>query len=232
VEEFDLAAGVPTTQSGEEVKLYVEGDGLQVKVEVNFVFRGTVLPVTQRPLAAAAQELFTSGIVLPLLDPSELYGGKLVAAMDRQHSRDMFDVLRMLDRVGWQPSIVDCFVAYLAGHSRPIHEVLFPKKLALESSFTNEFTGLTSGEVTLPLLEQTQQRLIAQLPQALTSRHRDFLLSLVRAEPEWALMPFAHLQQLPALQWKLMNLRKLKARDARRFAAQHDDLAARFERLR
>lgn len=231
ISALGFRASLPTTRSGDDVKLFVEGNGLQVKVEVNFVFRGTVLAVTQRPLTPAAQDLFTTGIRLPVLDPSELYGGKLVAAMDRQHPRDMFDVLMMLERFGWQPSFVDCFVAYLAGHNRPVHEVLFPEKLPLEPTFTNEFTGLTSADVALPLLEQTQQRLIAQLPQALTSRHRDFLLSLVRAEPDWALMPFAHLQHLPALQWKLLNLRKLKSRDARRFAAQHDELAARFENL-
>lgn len=224
-------ANLPTSKSGDDVKLFVEGNGLRVKVEVNFVFRGTVLPVTQRPLTPIAQELFTTDIVLPVLDASELYGGKLVAAMDRQHPRDMFDVLKMLERFGWQSSFVDCFVAYLAGHNRPVHEVLFPRKLPLEPAFSNEFAGLTNDEIALTLLEQTQERVILQLPRALTSDHREFLLSVVRAEPEWDLMPFAHLQHLPALQWKLFNLRKLKTRDAGRFAAQHDALAARFRDL-
>jgi Nucleotidyl transferase AbiEii toxin, Type IV TA system len=222
---------LPTTKSGDNVKLFVEGNGLRIKVEVNFVFRGTVLPVTRRSLMPIAQELFTTDIVLPVLDPAELYGGKLVAAMDRQHPRDMFDVLKMLERFGWQSLFVDCFVAYLAGHNRPVHEVLFPKKLSLEPAFTNEFAGLTNDEVTLTLLEQTQERVITQLPRALSSNHRDFLLSLVRAEPAWDLMPFSNLQHLPALQWKLLNLRKLKARDAERFSAQHEELAARLESL-
>ncbi len=202
-----------------------------VKVEVNFVFRGTVLPVVQRPLISTAQDIFTTDITLPVLDIAELYGGKLVAAMDRQHPRDIFDVLKMIERFGWQPSFVDCFVAYLAGHNRPVHEVLFPKKLRLEPAFTNEFAGMTRDGVALDLLEQTQERLIAQLPRALTTSHRDFLLSLVNAEPAWELMPFNHLQLLPALQWKLLNLRKLKSRDATRFSAQHDELAAKFKSL-
>ena len=204
---------------------------MQVKVEVNFVFRGTVLPVTLRPPMPLTQELFATDITLPVLDPSELYGGKLVAAMDRQHPRDMFDVLKMLERFGWQSSFIDCFVAYLAGHNRPVHEVVFPKKLPLQHAFTNEFTGLTNDEVALALLEQTQERVMRELPRALTSRHRKFLLSLVSAEPQWELMPFDNLQDLPALQWKLLNLRKLKMRDAGRFAAQHDELAARFKNL-
>lgn len=224
-------ADLPTTKSGDDVKLFVTGNGSRIKVEVNFVFRGTVLPVTRRPLIAMAQELFTTDIILPVLDTAELYGSKLVAAMDRQHPRDIFDVLKMLERFGWQSSFVDCFVAYLAGHKRPVHEVLFPKKLPLEPAFTNEFAGMTRDEAALTLLEQTQERLITQLPRALSSSHRSFLLSLVRAEPTWDLMPFAHLQHLPALQWKLLNLRKLKTRDAARFSAQHEELAARFKRL-
>jgi len=224
-------ADLPTTKGGDEVKLIIEGNGVRVKVEVNFVFRGTVLPVVQRPLISTAQDIFTTDITLPVLDTAELYGGKLVAAMDRQHPRDIFDVLKMTERFGWQPSFVDCFVAYLAGHNRPVHEVLFPKKLPLEPAFTNEFVGMTRDGVALDLLKETQERLIAQLPRTLSTSHREFLLSLVRAEPEWELMPFNHLQHLPALQWKLLNLRKLKSRDATRFSAQHVELAAKFESL-
>ena len=122
----------------------------------------------------------------------------------------------MTEQFGWQRSIVDCFVAYLAGHNRPVHEVLFPKKLPLEPAFTNEFAGMTRDAVALTLLENTQERLLAQLPRAVSESHRHFLLSLVSAEPAWDLMPFAHLQHLPALQWKLLNLRKLKTRDPTR----------------
>jgi predicted nucleotidyltransferase component of viral defense system len=224
-------ADLPTTKGGDEVKLIIDGNGVRVKVEVNFVFRGTVLPVVRRPLIATAQDVFTTDITLPALDTAELYGSKLVAAMDRQHPRDMFDVLKMIERFGWQPSFVDCFVAYLAGHNRPVHEVLFPRKLPLEPAFTNEFAGMTRDRVALDLLEETQERLIAKLPRALSTSHREFLLSLVRAEPAWELMPFNHLQHLPALQWKLLNLRKLKSRDATRFLAQHDELVAKFKSL-
>jgi hypothetical protein len=224
-------AQLPTSKSGDEVKLLIEGNGVQVKVEVNFVFRGMVLPVAQRSLIPTAQELFTTDITLPVLDTAELYGAKLVAAMDRQHPRDVFDVLKMTEQFGWQRSIVDCFVAYLAGHNRPVHEVLFPKKLPLEPAFTNEFAGMTRDAVALTLLENTQERLLAQLPRAVSESHRHFLLSLVSAEPAWDLMPFAHLQHLPALQWKLLNLRKLKTRDPTRFAAQHDELATRLRNL-
>lgn len=224
-------AVLPTTKSGDDVKLLVEGNGVRVKIEVNIVFRGTVLPVAQTALIQTAQDLFTTEVVLPVLDTAELYGSKLVAAMDRQHPRDIFDVMKMLERFGWEPSFVDCFVAYLAGHNRPMHEVLFPRTLPLESAFTNEFAGMTRDAIALASLERTQEQLIKELPRALSSSHRDFLLSVARAEPAWELMPFAHLQELPALQWKLLNLRKLKARNPDGFAAQHEALAKKLNAL-
>ena len=225
-------AVLPGTKSGDDVKLLVEAAGIQIKVEVNSVFRGTVLPIKRRSLRQVAQDLFTTDITVPVLDEAELYGSKLVAAMDRQHPRDIFDVMKMVEQFGWEPSCIDCFVAYLAGHNRPVHEVLFPKRLPLEPAFSNSFVGMTRGEIALEELEQTQVQLIAQLPRALGPSHREFLLSLVRAEPAWELMPFPHLNQLPALQWKLLNLRKLKSRNASRFAAQKEELVAQFADIR
>jgi predicted nucleotidyltransferase component of viral defense system len=218
-------------RQGDEVKLLIEDGSAQVKVEVNFVFRGTLLPVLPRAMTQAAQDMFTTAVTLPVLDIAELYGSKLVAAMDRQHPRDMFDVAVMLERFGWTDAFVDCFVAYLAGHNRPVHEVLFPARKPLESMYMNEFRGMTSAETSLAALEHTQHDLITQLPQRLTPAHRDFLLSLVRAEPDWELMPFKHLRELPAMKWKVLNLQKLRSSNPARFAQQQHELQARWHAL-
>ena len=216
---------LPASTQGDEVKLVVGNDATQVKVEVNFVFRGSVLRVETRSLVATAQDLFTTDVTIPVLATPELYGSKLVAAMDRQHPRDIFDALHMLDGFGWREIFADCFVAYLAGHNRPVHEVLFPKTKPLAPGFSNEFAGMTREEVSPDALLVAQARLIADLPRQPTERHRSFLLSLVRAKPEWTLLPFPHLQELPALKWKLLNLVKLKKSDTTRFRAQADELA-------
>ena len=89
-------ANVPTNTQGDEVKLVVRNAATQIKVEVNFVFRGCVLPPETRSLVKTAQDLFTTDLSLPILDTAELYGSKLVAAMDRQHPRDIFDVMHMV----------------------------------------------------------------------------------------------------------------------------------------
>lgn len=220
---------LPANAGGDDAKLVVSNASAQVKVEVNIVFRGTVLPVESRPLVASAQELFTTDLAVPILATAELHGSKLVAAMDRQHPRDMFDVLQMLDHFGWQSAAVDCFVAYLAGHNRPIHEVLFPRTKPLEPAFSHEFAGMTRSAVELDALMHVQARLFEQLPRQLTEDHREFLLSLAQGSPAWERMPMPHLRELPALKWKLMNLAQLRKRSAARFAAQHNLLAERFD---
>ena len=195
-----------------ESKLMVVGPLAEVKVEVNEVFRGTLLPLQQRPLSPATEKEFTQAVTLPLLATAELYGSKLVAAMDRQHPRDLFDVLVLNNTIGLTPEIVDCFVAYLAGHNRPVHEVLAPRLQPLEATFANQFNGMSRDEVNLETLEQVRARLVQDLPRSLTHQHRDFLRSLVKNQPLWDCMPFPHLQELPAIRWKLQNLANLRGK--------------------
>lgn len=216
-------------QGGNEVKLDIFSAEAEVKVEVNFVFRGTVLPIQIRSLSEKTQALFSKNIQIPVLAPSELYGSKLVAAMDRQHPRDFFDVLKMYETHGLTPEILDCFVAYLAGHNRPVHEVLFCNAQPIEETFKNEFVGLTSDPIHLDDLLQTQKRLMAELPRALKQNHRIFLLSLLETKPDWSLLPFKHLQELPAIQWKLQNLSHLKSKNPAKFRFQREALDERFK---
>lgn len=227
VQVLGYEAELRKTQDGTEAKMFVRSPDAEVKVEVNFVFRGTVLPPQRRSLTPAAQQLFAADIQIPVLADAELYGSKLVAALDRQHPRDLFDVQLMLARHGWNETLLDCFVVYLAGHNRPTHEVLFPKEKPLETVFAAEFEGMTLAPVALHELLVTRQRMLTELPRALLPRHRNFLLSMLRTEPDWSLLPQAHLTELPALQWKLQNLLRLK-KNAAKFKMQHDELAARL----
>lgn len=222
---------MPKTAEGHEAKLFIRADDAEVKVEVNYVFRGTVVPVQPRRLVPAAQERFAASIELPTLSSAELYGSKLVAALDRQHPRDLFDVKLMLETgYMWDEETLDCFVVYLAGHNRPMHEVLFPNVKPLDAVFENEFDGMTGAPVELGALEAVRGRLLHELPRALLPRQREFLLSMARAAPDWTLMSYPHLAQLPALQWKLVNLERLR-KNGKRFAQQHDELKQRLASL-
>jgi predicted nucleotidyltransferase component of viral defense system len=95
-----LEGEISSTKDGDELKLFVRRGRNQVKVEVNHVFRGTVLPAEPRQLGGAARALFTTELSVPVLAPAELYGSKLVAAMDRQHPRDLFDIRGLFERGG------------------------------------------------------------------------------------------------------------------------------------
>lgn len=213
-------------------KMIVTNRKVVVKIEVNVVFRGTLLPVSTRDLVSHAQDLFTTNITVPVLEPDELYGGKLVAAMDRQHPRDLFDVHRMLEGFGLTEMSVASFVAYLAGHNRPVHEVLFPAAKPLEALYQSDFIGMTIESVALTTLIETQNIIQERLPGALTADQRRFLLSLVQLDPQWDCMPmFPNLDALPAIQWKLQNLAQLRRRSPTRFAEQYRHLQERFASL-
>lgn len=219
---------VTGTKNADESKLLIRRADIVVKVEVNHVFRGTLLPVETIGLSTAASGPFALAEALPILATPELYGGKLVAALDRQHPRDLFDVDAIYQHASLTPSVMDCFIAYLAGHNRPIHVVLFSRDKDITGSFAGEFQGMTKTPTTLCGLEDTRARLRAELPALMTDAHRRFLLSLVAAEPDWSLMPFGHLQELPAIRWKLLNLEKLRKSSPARFRDQSEELRRRF----
>ena len=223
-----LAVELSPAKSGDEIKLFIRRERHQVKVEVNHVFRGTVLPVEIQRLGAEARSLFTTELSAPVLAASELYGSKLVAAMDRQHPRDLFDMRGLLERDGLTAEVVECFVCYLAGHNRPVHEALFSHDQDIASAFDNEFVGMTKDTVTLSELQQVRRKLRNELPVMLTPHQRQFLLGLVAGEPNWQLMKCPHLSLLPAIRWKLQNLTKLKKSNPHKFTQQFEALKGRL----
>lgn len=216
---------IPARDLG-DTKLIVENETSQVKVEVNVVFRGSVLPAERRGLSARTSDLFSVELDLPTLTPDELYASKLVAALDRQHPRDLFDVWQLYESGGISDGMVECFVIYLAGHNRPPHEVLFSNDKDIANEYERAFVGMTEVECSLETLLEARARLQRELPQQLTLAHRQFLSGLVRAEPDWSLLQCPHAAELPALRWKLSNLETFRKRRPADFAAQADALDA------
>jgi Nucleotidyl transferase AbiEii toxin, Type IV TA system len=190
----------------DDTKLLIERDVSLVKVEVNVVFRGTVLPTERRMLNRRTAAMFSAELALPVLATAELYGTKLVAAMDRQHPRDLFDVWQLYESDGLSDAMIECFVTYLAGHNRPIHEVLFGNEKDIAAEYQNNFIGMTTDPVNLEVLLETRSRLRTELSQRLTRNQRQFLIGLAGARPDWSLLQCKHAADLPALRWKLENL--------------------------
>jgi predicted nucleotidyltransferase component of viral defense system len=218
---------VSTADMG-ETKLLVQRDDLSVKIEVNTVIRGTVHPTKTMALTATASDALMADLELPLLSPEDIYGGKLVAAMDRQHPRDLFDVMELFAHGGITPEIRRAFVVYLASHNRTLHEVLFPTPKDIRLAYEGSFAGMTTEPVTMEALLETRDRLFQELPAALDANEREFLRTLVHVEPDWALLGIAHLKELPAIRWRLQNLEKLARTNPDRLRALADALAQRL----
>jgi predicted nucleotidyltransferase component of viral defense system len=214
-----------------DTKLIVENDTSQIKIEVNSVFRGTVLGVERRPLNARTGDLFGVEFEVPILARDELYAGKLVAALDRQHPRDLFDVWRLYESGGLSDRMVECFVLYLAGHNRPPHEVLFGNAKDIAAEYERAFVGMTEVPCSLDTLLDARTQIRQELPRRLTARHRQFLSGLVRADPDWSLMQCTYAAELPALRWKLANLEAFRKRRPSDFSAQADALDAGLSRF-
>ena len=209
-----------------DTKLIVESETSQVKIEVNAVFRGTVRPAQRQTLSQRTRDLFGLEFEVPILAPDELYAGKLVASLDRQHPRDLFDVWRLYESGGITDQMVECFVIYLAGHNRPTHEVLFGNDKDIAGEYERAFVGMAEIECSLQTLLEVRVRLRDELPRRLTAEHKRFLSELARARPDWSLLQCPHASELPALRWKVTNLETFRKRRPGDFAAQIDILEA------
>ena len=197
---------VPAAGSDGETRLLVRRVGTEVKVEINTVIRGTVHPVRQAALTKLARETLLAEIEIPVLALEDVYGGKLVAALDRQHPRDLFDVMQLFAHEGITAAIRRAFVVYLVSHNRPVHEVLYPELRDIRVDYEQNFVGMTTEPIELAALIEARDRMIRELQAGLDADERRFLLSLVRAEPDWQSLGIAHASDLPAIRWKLQNL--------------------------
>lgn len=215
----------PTTSGSEhESKLFISRGPVLLKVEVNHVFRGAVYPLVTGSLSAQAQIRYSRALSIPMLDPDELYASKLAAALDRQHPRDLFDVMLLLEEGGITPRIRRAFTVYLAGHNRPMQELLSPRPKDIRREFASDFAGMTSNEVTVEQLESVREVLFQELPASLDEAERRFLLSVKRIEPEWEILGLPGIERLPAIQWKLLNLSRLKKSNPKKYAKAFADL--------
>jgi len=201
------------TQKPERITRLVVATGqTRIKIEPNEVIRGSVFPVEERKLSQRAEDLFELSVTALTLSIPDLYGGKLCATLDRQHPRDLFDVRILLDNEGITDEIRKAFVVYLASHNRPIHELLNPARKDVRRIYENEFAGMAAEEIPYEDLIKARDALIGLLRKNLTDNERTFLVSLQSGEPDWSVMGMKGIEKLPAIQWKLTNIKKIKTK--------------------
>lgn len=219
-----------TTADAGDTKLLVRKGPIEVKIEVNFVLRGTIHPPQSAALVPKAREILLADLDTPVVSAEDLYGGKLVAAMDRQHPRDLFDVMQLFEHGGITAAIRRAFVVYLASHNRPVHEVLFPVPRDITQDYERTFQGMTAEPVALETLLAVRERMVSELQASLDPDERHFLVTLVANEPDWSLLAIPHAPELPGIKWKLRNLGQLQAGNQQKFDEQRDALARLLDR--
>jgi len=174
------------------------------------VIRGAVWPPVERELTKRAEETFELSVTSRSLSTADLYGGKICAALDRQHPRDLFDIKILLDNEGITNNIRKAFVVYLASHDRPLSELLGFMRKDVRQIYESEFAGMTAEDVRYEVLVAARETLIETLLRDLTAKEKGFLVSLKEGQPKWDLLELKGIEMLPAIQWKLMNIRKMK----------------------
>lgn len=188
-------------------KLQIDDGGVLVKVEVNAVSRGLIGDSQLLPLCERAQTEFDVFVQMPVVSLAQLYGGKLCAALDRQHPRDLFDVKLLLENEGMTDDLKRGFLFALVSSSRPTHEMLAPNLLDQKSLFDNQFSGMTDHAFEYADFERVRQQMLACLRDILDAGDKAFLLSINQLTPDWSVYPW---QDFPSVKWKLLNLAKFK----------------------
>jgi hypothetical protein len=133
-----------------------------------------------------------------------------VAALDRQHPRDLFDIRDLLANEGIDDALRRAFIVYLLSHDRPMAEVLSARRKDIAQEFERSFVGMTREPVTLEALLAAREELVAGIVGAMPDHHRAFLLSFERGEPDWPSLAVENAALLPAVRWRQHNLDTLK----------------------
>jgi predicted nucleotidyltransferase component of viral defense system len=191
-------------------KLLVRAESVQIKIEVTPVLRGCVYEAEMRSVSDAVEDAFGFAEV-QMVSFADLYAGKAVAALDRQHPRDLFDIRDLLANEGIGDELRRAFIVYMLSHDRPMSEVLAPTRLNISAEFMRGFEGMTDEPVTIDELTAAREALISDIVGKMPSEHRRFLVSFERGKPEWPLLGLPGAAKLPAVRWRQLNLDKLSA---------------------
>jgi predicted nucleotidyltransferase component of viral defense system len=197
-------------REGAITKLTVRAGGAQIKIEVTPVMRGCVFEPEMRTVRPIVEDAFGFAEA-QVVSFADLYAGKIVAALDRQHPRDLFDVRDLLANEGIDDDLRRAFIIYLLSHNRPMSEVITARRKDITKEFERGFAGMTDEAVKLDELLAAREAMVRAVIGGMPDEHRRFLISFERGEPDWRLLGVPSAAKLPAVQWRQRNLNSLKA---------------------
>ena len=179
-----------------------------VKIEVNATKRGIIGDVVELPLCEKARNEFSMGCKARTVSFSQLYGGKITAALSRQHPRDLFDCKYM--ELQSFDDVKNGFMLCLLGSDKPIIESLQPHDIDQTEALENQFQGMTETPFGYEDYLESRTALLSLVNGGLTITDKEFLLSFEQGDPDWQKCCAGDLSQYPSVQWKLLNIGKLK----------------------
>lgn len=193
-----------------------------VKIEVNGTKRGTIGEVVDLPLCEKAQAEFSMGCKARTASFSQLYGGKIAAALSRQHPRDLFDCKYM--ELETFADVKDGFMLCLLSSEKPIVELLQPNEINQADAMENQFQGMSDIPFSYDDYDSTRKALMEMVYENLTETDKEFILSFEKGCPEWSKCSAGDLSGYPSVQWKLLNIDKLKKANAKKLEQSTDKL--------
>lgn len=205
----------------DKYKLQVSSKIAQIKIEVNSTGRGTLSEPQRMILCDRAQVEYDAFVAMNVVPFGQLYGGKICAALDRQHPRDLFDVKYLLENEGFSEDVKQGFILCLIGSARPIHELIQPNRYDQRETMTKHFDGMTADDFSYEDFEHVREQLIKTINTQLTDTDKEFILSVESGNPRWDIYNFG---DFPAVRWKLQNIQTLIANDADKHMSQLKEL--------
>lgn len=221
-----VVRNVRVTDRRERGKLQISQAGVDIKIEVNLVARETLDNPVEMPLCSKAQDEFEAFCIVPIVPLEQLYGGKICAALDRQHPRDLFDIKYLLENEGFSEKIKKGYFLCLLSSDRPIHEIIDPNLQDQRLTLENHFDGMSIEAFSYEEYESVRNDLIKTIHESLTEEDKSFLLSVKNLKPDWDIYDFA---KFPAVLWKLQNLQKLKDNNPEKHQEQYELLKETLE---
>ena len=203
-------------------KITCESRGCQVKIEVNQTKRGLVCgDAILYPLCEKAQEMFGMEVDARIVSLPQLYGGKISAALSRQHPRDLFDIKQMdIPLTDVKEGLIFC----LLGSDRPIHESFAPNLIDQHEAMERQFSGMSEIPFTYNDFEATREKLVNDVNSVMTEDDRRFLIGFEELSVDWENSPYSSFKEYPSVRWKMQNLQKLKASNPKKLNAEADKL--------
>jgi len=205
MKEITITESVPSTQSTINKLILRTPDRVQIKIEVTPVLRGCVYDPEAMTICDKAEDQFGFAEI-SVLSFADLYAGKILAALDRQHPRDLFDVHQLLENEGINDELRTALIVYLISHDHSPHTLLLPATKDIAHDYEQNFLGMTEEDVAMETLLATRTALVDNVASNMAEDHKKFLVSFYRREPEWPLLGLKGLDQLPAVRWREFNL--------------------------